>query len=63
MGKEALAESVRSGECPWNIPQPVADPNPTQHGLCAPQEPSWGWQQWGQPGECPLCPGTACILQ
>lgn len=42
MGKEALAESVRSGECPWNIPQPVADPNPTQHGPCAPQEPSWG---------------------
>ncbi|XP_039587677.1 serine/threonine-protein kinase ULK3 isoform X2 [Passer montanus] len=39
MGKEALAESVRSGESPWDwgiFPQPEADPSPSQPHLPSP---------------------------
>lgn len=59
MGKEALADSVRSGESPSEIP-PAADPDPArprlpQHGLIPALEPAWGWQRRVQPGESP-CP-------
>ncbi|XP_033922417.1 serine/threonine-protein kinase ULK3 isoform X2 [Melopsittacus undulatus] len=75
MGKEALAEPVRSSECPSpshrrlrscsgeypyiGIFLPMGDPDPAHLHPCM----GAGGQHLVQPNECPLSPGTACTLQ
>ncbi|KAM4660385.1 serine/threonine-protein kinase ULK3 isoform 2-T3 [Amazona ochrocephala] len=75
MGKEALAEPVRSSECPspshrrlrscggeypyMGVFLPTGDPDPAHLHPCM----GAGRQFIVQPNKCPLFPGTACTLQ